>query len=64
MTFEGMFKQAKEKLLPHVGPGHHIEIMYYGTAKFPINIAIECMDCNEVLIDFTLTDEQKAGREQ
>lgn len=62
MTFEGMFKQAKEKLLPHVG--HDIEVMHYGTKRFPINIAIECMDCNEVLVDFTLTEAQKQGREQ
>jgi len=62
MTFEGMFNQAKKKLLPHVG--HRIEIGNYGTLRFPINIAIECMDCNEVLIDFTLTDAQKQGREQ
>ena len=62
MTFEGMFAQAKEELIPHVG--HNTEIIYYGTEKFPINIAIECMDCNETLIDFTLTDAQKQGREQ
>jgi len=59
MTFEGMFEQAKERLLPHLG--HNIEIGNYGTEKFPINIAIECMDCNEVLIDFT--DEPKKGDE-
>lgn len=62
MIFEGMFAQAKEELIPHVG--HHIEVIHYGTEKFPIDIAIECTDCNEVLIDFTLTDAQKAGREQ
>jgi hypothetical protein len=47
MTLEGMFKQANERLLPHLG--HDIEIARYGTE----NIAVECVDCNEVLVDFT-----------
>ena len=59
MTFEGMFKQAKERLMPHVG--HDIEVMHYGTEKFPINLAIECMDCNEVLVDFTDEPEGEGG---
>ncbi len=62
MIFEDMFAQAKRELVPHVG--HKIEVAYYGTEKFPIDIAIECTDCNEVLIDFTLTEAQKQGREQ
>lgn len=62
MTFEGMFKQAKERLMPHVG--HDIEVMHYGTEKFPINLAIECMDCNEVLVDFTDEPEERGENER
>lgn len=40
-----------EDLLNH--QGHHIECAVYGTeAKGIVNVAVECMDCSEVLMDF------------
>jgi len=32
--------------------GHKIEIVTYGSKNNPINVAIECTECNEVLMDF------------
>lgn len=31
--------------------GHHVEISFYGDADNPADICLECMDCNEVLVD-------------
>lgn len=31
--------------------GHHVEISFYGDANDPDDICLECMDCNEVLVD-------------
>lgn len=56
MTFEGMFDQAKERLLPHAA--HEIQVAWYGEKDNPVNIAVECMECGEVLIDFTQEDSQ------
>lgn len=36
---------------------HEIVIAIYGPADGPIDVAIECLDCNEVLIDSTTEDE-------
>ena len=41
-------------LLPHVG--HDVEVVTYGDPA--VNVAIECMDCNEVLIDFDKEGEE------
>ena len=41
-----------EELMNHLG--HDIEIVMYGNP--PINVAIECLTCNEVLIDFDKED--------
>lgn len=38
-----------EDLCAHLG--HEIEIATYGQAE-PENVAIECMTCGEVLLDF------------
>lgn len=38
------------KILNHVG--HKIVVAYYGEMSEPDNIAIECEDCHEVLIDY------------
>lgn len=38
------FKDLKH----HVG--HEVEVVTYGDP--PVNVAIECLDCNEVLLDF------------
>jgi hypothetical protein len=37
-------------LMRHVG--HKIVCVTYGTKKHPVNVAIECEDCNEVLLDY------------
>ena len=39
-----------DKMLKHVG--HKIVVAYYGEMPKPQNIAIECEDCHEVLIDY------------
>lgn len=39
----------KEALLDHYG--HEIEIAVYGDEDNPYSVTIECMYCNEVLID-------------
>jgi hypothetical protein len=40
-----------ETLLEHVG--HAVEIVTYGNSREHIyNVAIECTDCNEVLLDY------------
>jgi hypothetical protein len=40
----------KEKLLAHVG--HRIEVVTYNYNKnIPVNVSIECEDCNVVLYD-------------
>lgn len=38
------------KLLKHVD--HKVVMVYYGEMPEPNNIAIECEDCGEVLMDF------------
>ena len=56
MTLEGLFDNAKERLLPHAA--HEIQIAWYGKQKNnPWSIAVECMDCHEVLIDFEREEE-------
>jgi hypothetical protein len=39
-----------EDLIKHVG--HKLECVYYGTP--PVNAAVECLTCHEVLLDFDL----------
>lgn len=56
MTFERLFNRAKEELLPHMG--HRIIIVFYGNKDAPVDIAIECGRCNQVLIDFTQDEIQ------
>jgi hypothetical protein len=36
--------------------GHRIECVNYGDP--PVNASVECMDCNEVILDFDKADEQ------
>lgn len=40
-------------LVRHVG--HNIECVTYGEFSDE-NVALECMDCNEVLVDFSVED--------
>jgi hypothetical protein len=44
-----------ESLIQHVG--HQIEVVTYGNP--PVNVAIECVDCNTVLLDFDVSDEEE-----
>lgn len=43
-------------LLLHVG--HEIECVAYGD---DVNVAIECVDCGEVLLDFDQHDDKDGG---
>ena len=38
--------------------GHKVEIAFYGPIEDPVNIAIECMRCGEVLTDSDAVEEQ------
>lgn len=31
--------------------GHNVEIVIYGDADDPNDVCLECLDCNEVLLD-------------
>ena len=46
------------ELLEH--GGHEIEIATYGEmgARDPDNVALECMTCNEVLVDYDRPDDE------
>ena len=47
-----------EKLLAH--RGHEIECVSYGDWDDPVDVCIECVDCNEVLVsasDFSETED-------
>ena len=47
-------KEDFNKLLSHAG--HLIEIVTYGDLDNPQNVAIECIDCNEVIVDMDNPD--------
>lgn len=32
--------------------GHEVEIACYGDREAPQNVAVECITCNEVLVDY------------
>lgn len=52
-------KYLAERLLGHVG--HTIECVTYG---WPIvNVAIECIDCGMVLVDYDVKEESNDDRE-
>jgi len=45
-----------DDLIEHVN--HKIEIAIYKDQKGePVNVAIECLDCNEVLLDYDKDEE-------
>lgn len=52
-----------KKLLQHVG--HNIEIAVYGDGINIYDVCIECVDCNEVLIDcnYDEDDEEEYDRD-
>ena len=43
------------ELLEH--NGHEIEISGYGFPDPPMNVALECMTCSEILLDYDRPDE-------
>ena len=45
------------RLKPHWG--HHIECVYYGDPEDPVDICIECCDCNEVLVSAETEDTEE-----
>lgn len=49
-----MSSQNFHDLMRHVG--HQIVVATYVRDNVPINASIECLDCNEVLIDFERED--------
>ncbi len=38
--------------------GHNVEVVTYGRDEKTVNVAIECTDCNEVLVDFDRFPEE------
>jgi hypothetical protein len=40
--------------------GHEVEVAVYGPADDPLNAAIECLDCGEVLLDFDADEDEDA----
>jgi hypothetical protein len=41
--------------------GHDLELVTYGAANAPENVAAECLDCNEVMIDYDLDTPNTAA---
>ncbi len=49
-----------EELKRHIG--HDIVCTYYGPdAEDPVNVAIECEECNEVLLDYDREEDEGDG---
>ena len=44
-----------QSLRNHVG--HPVEVVTYGQNDHVSNVAVECLDCNEVLLDFDNPDD-------
>jgi hypothetical protein len=56
-----MSANSYEDLKAHIG--HKVVVVGYGHKNGihlsdPLNVAIECEDCNEVLLDFNQKDEE------
>ena len=47
-------KACYEELKRHIG--HRIVVSAYGEIDDPVNVAIECEDCAEVILDFNHPD--------
>lgn len=45
------------KMLDHAG--HNIEIVRYGDCNDPVNVAVECVDCNMVIVDENRDSEEE-----
>ena len=48
-----------EDLKHHVG--HKLKCVYYGDKNNPANVAIECLTCNTVLLDFDHPEMEEVG---
>ncbi len=46
-----------EQLLRHVG--HNVVCIAYGKKDDPVNVAVECEDCMEVLLDYDRPKRKK-----
>ena len=57
---DAVFFAPAEKLKPHVG--HKIVCVAYGEPDLPVNISIECQDCNEVLFSIDAPAEEFDGQ--
>ena len=44
--------------------GHKIACVYYGNRNSPANVAIECEDCEEILLDFDKPEVKKKSRKR
>ena len=51
-----------EELMEHVD--HDVNITAYGTSAHPLNIAVECDSCGEVLWDIDNPDELPASEDE
>lgn len=47
----------REKLKPHIG--HNVVCICYGNVDNPVDVCIECEDCNEVLISAETEDAEE-----
>ncbi len=57
---DAVFFAPAEKLKAHVG--HKVVCVAYGEADLPVNISIECEDCNEVLFSIDAPVEEPDGQ--
>jgi len=44
-----------KELMEHIG--HRVEVVAYGDPADPENVAIECTDCSEVLLDYNRNED-------
>ena len=54
-------KNMRERLKPHIG--HHVVCVYYGDPNDPVDICIECEDCNEVLVSAETFEYEEENKE-
>lgn len=52
-----MAAHSYSELRQHIG--HNIEVVAYGDPDEPANVAIECITCNEVLMDYDAPEERQ-----
>jgi hypothetical protein len=48
----------------HLHAAHELELALYGPVDAPENVALECLDCNEVMADLDLTGPERARAER